>query len=60
MRRPTLVLVGSCLLAAGVVFTLQGIGVIGGSFMSGSALWAVLGPCIAFGGLLLVAAGRRR
>jgi hypothetical protein len=45
---------------AGVVFFFQGIGVIGGSFMSGSALWAALGPLIALGGLGLLAAARNR
>jgi hypothetical protein len=47
-------------IVAGVIFTLQGVGVIGGSFMSGSALWAGLGPLIALGGLGLLAASRNR
>ena len=32
---------GSLIALAGVVFTLQGVGVIGGSFMSGTTTWAV-------------------
>ncbi len=48
------------IIVAGVVFTLQGVGVIGGSFMSGSALWAVLGPIIALAGVTLLARSRNR
>lgn len=57
-----ILLVGAGLLVtlAGVVFTLQGVGVIGGSFMSGTTTWAVAGPVIALAGLALVAAGLRR
>jgi hypothetical protein len=45
---------GVLLVLAGVTFGLQGIGVIGGSSMSGSAVWAVLGPLIALFGVALV------
>jgi hypothetical protein len=57
-----IVLAGAGLLiaVAGVVFTLQGVGVIGGSFMSGTTTWAVAGPVIALAGLALAAAGLRR
>jgi hypothetical protein len=51
---------GSLITVAGVVFTLQGVGVIGGSFMSGTTTWAVAGPLIALAGLALVVAGLRR
>jgi len=44
---------------AGSVFFLQGIGLLGGSSMSGSTLWAVLGPLIALAGLALVARASR-
>ncbi|HEX4655645.1 MAG TPA: hypothetical protein VH274_07880 [Mycobacteriales bacterium] len=47
-------------IVAGVIFTLQGVGVIGGSFMSGSALWAALGPLIALSGFGLLAVSRNR
>jgi hypothetical protein len=47
-------------IVAGVIFTLQGVGVIGGSFMSGSALWAALGPLIALCGLAMLALSRNR
>jgi hypothetical protein len=60
MRNSLLVIVGLAVLAAGVIFGLQGLGVLGGSAMSGSSLWAVLGPLIAVGGLVMTAAGLRR
>ena len=56
-----ILLVGAGLLItlAGVIFTLQGVGVIGGSFMSGTTTWAVAGPVIAIVGLALVILGLR-
>jgi hypothetical protein len=57
MRRIVLVGVGFLITLAGVVFTLQGVGVLGGSVMSGVTFWAVAGPVIALAGLVLVAIG---
>jgi hypothetical protein len=57
--RVLLVGAGSLITLAGVVFTLQGVGVIGGSFMSGTTTWAVAGPIIALAGLALVVLGLR-
>ena len=39
--------VGVLITLAGVIFTLQGVGVIGGSAMSGDTFWAVAGLAIA-------------
>jgi hypothetical protein len=50
---------GSLIALAGVVFTLQGVGVIGGSFMSGTTTWAVAGPRIALAGLALIVVALR-
>ena len=50
---------GSLIALAGVVFTLQGVGVIGGSFMSGTTTWAVAGPLIALVGLALIVVALR-
>jgi hypothetical protein len=58
--RILLVAAGSLITLGGVVFTLQGVGVIGGSFMSGTTTWAIAGPLIALVGLALVALGLRR
>ena len=60
MWRALLIGAGLLITLAGVIFTLQGVGVIGGSFMSGSTSWAVAGPVIALAGLAMTAAGRRR
>jgi hypothetical protein len=51
---------GVLIMLAGVVFTLQGVGVFAGSFMSGVAGWAVAGPVIAVVGLVVAASGLRR
>jgi hypothetical protein len=61
MKREWLIGLGALLTVAGVIFTLQGLGYIGGSVMTGVTVWAVLGPIIAVIGLLVVVvAGRRR
>ena len=51
---------GLVLVLAGTVFFFQGIGVIGGSFMSGSGRWAVIGAVLAAAGVGLLAAARFR
>ena len=51
--------VGALLVIFGVTFGLQGLGVIGGSTMSGKTVWALLGPLIALVGLGLIEGGRR-
>lgn len=53
---------GAILVAIGLVWTLQGLNVLGGSAMSGSMLWAVIGPIVLLGGVALIAVGfaRRR
>ena len=58
--RNLLAAVAVVVIVAGVIFFFQGIGVIGGSFMSGSALWAALGPLIALTGLAILALSRNR
>lgn len=53
---------GVILVAIGLVWTLQGLNVLGGSAMSGSTLWAVIGPIVIVAGLVLIGIGvaRRR
>jgi hypothetical protein len=58
--RGILIAAGALLAIAGTVFALQGFGVLGGSSMSGSHLWAAAGPVIAIAGLVILAAGTRR
>jgi hypothetical protein len=51
---------GIVLLVAGSIWALQGFGVIGGSFMSGNSVWAIIGPVVAIIGVLLAVVGLRR
>jgi hypothetical protein len=60
MRSGVLTAVGIVLAIAGAIWALQGFGVIGGSFMSGDSVWAVIGPIVAVAGLALAALGIRR
>jgi hypothetical protein len=58
MRWVWLVL-GLVLVLVGALWTLQGVGVVGGSAMSNDAKWAVIGPIVAVLGLVLVLTGAR-
>ena len=60
MKRAVFVGVGLLLMVVGVIFALQGAGVIGGSAMSGVTIWAVVGPVIAVVGLAVAVAGLHR
>jgi hypothetical protein len=60
MRKPVLITIGAIVAVMGLIFMFQGLGVIGGSAMTGSTLWAILGPIIALGGIALVVVGLRR
>lgn len=60
MRTIILAGVGVLITLAGVIFTLQGVGAIGGSGMSGDAFWAVAGPVIAVVGLAIAVVSLRR
>ncbi len=51
---------GGVLLVVGVIWLGQGVGLIGGSFMTGEALWAVIGGACILGGVYLVRVGFRR
>jgi hypothetical protein len=59
VRKPALVTVGVVVAVLGVVFTLQGLGLLGGSPMTGSTLWAILGPVVALLGIVLAVYGLR-
>ena len=50
--------VGVLLVLVGGVWFAQGIGVLGGSFMTGNAIWAVIGAPMIFVGALLIRASR--
>jgi hypothetical protein len=59
MKKPAWVVVGGIIAVLGLLFTLQGAGVIGGSAMSNTTFWTVAGPIIIVAGLILVAVGVR-
>jgi hypothetical protein len=61
MGRVLLAVVGVAAVVAGIIWTLQGLGYVGGSFMTGATVWAIIGPVVALVGLMLLAvAGRAR
>jgi hypothetical protein len=60
MWRILLTIAGMLIVIAGVVWTLQGLGFIKGSVMTGVTLWALIGPLIAVGGLAVTVTGLRR
>jgi hypothetical protein len=60
MKNSLLIAVGVVITIAGVIFTLQGLGYIGGSMMTGVTFWAVAGPLIALAGIAMAAFGLRR
>ena len=61
MKQVLLIVIGVAAAVAGIIWTLQGLGYVGGSFMSGATVWAVIGPVVALAGLVLIAvAGRSR
>ena len=60
MKMVLLVGVGLVVMVAGGIFTLQGVGTMGGSAMSGVTFWAAAGPVIGLAGLAMVIADLRR
>ena len=63
MKRLVLIVIGALVALTGAVWTLQGLGYIGGSFMSGASLWTIIGLVVLLAGLAIVVAalrGRRR
>lgn len=52
-------ILGVVVAAFGLLFALQGFGVVGGSPMSNTTTWSVLGPIIMLIGLALAYAGIR-
>jgi uncharacterized RDD family membrane protein YckC len=53
MGRIVMLVVGAVLVLVGILWTLQGLDVIGGSGMSGHAIWAVIGLIVAVVGAFL-------
>ena len=53
-------IVGVLFVLLGGLWTLQGFGVVGGSFMTGSRLWLVIGLVLVVAGVALLLRLRRR
>jgi hypothetical protein len=58
--RIVMVVAGVVLMALGLIWFLQGINVLPGSFMTGQMQWAIYGAIAFVVGLLLLVRGRRR
>jgi hypothetical protein len=59
VKSKVLLVVGLICLLIGGVWTLQGTGVIGGSFMSNSRTWLVIGLLVAIAGIVCLFEGSR-
>ena len=57
--RVSIIVVGVVVALFGLLFTLQGFGVVGGSPMSNTTTWSVLGPVILLVGVAVAVAGSR-
>jgi len=55
-----LLIVAGVLIVIGAVWALQGLGVLGGSAMSGNSTWAVIGPILVVVGLVVGVIALRR
>jgi hypothetical protein len=60
MGKILLTIIGILLVVVGGVWTLQGVGYIKGSFMTGTTTWSVIGPVVVIIGLAMAATGLRR
>jgi hypothetical protein len=59
MKRRLLAAAGALITLVGVIWTLQGLGYVGGSAMSGVTLWAVVGPVVVVIGIAVAVTGIR-
>ena len=59
MRKTLPVTLGILMVVIGVIWTLQGLGYVKGSAMTGVELWAILGPLVAGLGVALSYVGFR-
>jgi putative effector of murein hydrolase LrgA (UPF0299 family) len=59
MAKPLWVVAGVVVALLGLLFTLQGIGVLEGSAMSDTVFWSVAGPVVLAAGVVLAVVGIR-
>lgn len=60
MNRRVSLVIGVVLVLIGIVWTLQGLDILGGSRMSGVGIWAVIGPFVALIGIVVTLGARRQ
>ena len=60
MNRRVSLVIGVVLVLVGILWTLQGLDILGGSGMSGVGIWAVIGPFVALVGIVVALGGRRK
>ncbi|WP_405493043.1 hypothetical protein [Nocardia sp. NBC_00511] len=60
MRSPILVAIGVIIGLAGLLWSLQGFGVVSGSPMSNTVTWSIIGPIVFIAGILVAVRGYRR
>lgn len=60
MGRQLAIVVGAIMAIFGALWTFQGLGYVGGSFMSGSETWTIVGSIVAGLGVALVIVGVQR
>ena len=60
MNRRVSLVIGVVLVLIGIVWTLQGLDILGGSGMSGVGIWAVIGPFVALVGIVVALGARRK
>lgn len=59
MRSAIVVVIGLLVALAGLLFALQGFGVVSGSPMTNTTTWSILGPLIALIGIVIALFGWR-
>ncbi|MEU7749028.1 hypothetical protein [Nonomuraea sp. NPDC049158] len=60
MKAWIFLVLGVLLVLMGALWTLQGLGVVGGSVMSGVTLWAIIGPIVLIAGAVVAFFGIRQ
>ena len=60
MNRRVSLVIGVVLVLIGIVWTLQGLDILGGSGMSGVGIWAIIGPFVALVGVVVARGARRK
>lgn len=60
MKKAVPLVIGGLMLVVGLIWTLQGLGYMGGSPMTGAAAWAIIGPLVAGLGVALMIVSLQR